>query len=194
MIVPLIIKGGVIKSINQFYHKKVSHYKTLASRCNKSLVTKQIQRFYRIRKNKILDFLHKSSNIIIRKCLTRDIGTIVIGYNKSWKKNINLGKKTNQNFMFIPFQSLIKQIEYKSKLVGINVLRVSEAYTSQKCSSCKKILKSNRKHRGLYVCNNFGTVLNADVNASINIMEKGVPKSFRIGDRGRLNRPLVLCV
>jgi len=35
-------------------------------------------------------------------------------------------------------------------------------------------------------------VLNADVNASKNILQKGIPKSIWIGDRGRLGQPIVL--
>jgi len=42
------------------------------------------------------------------------------------------------------------------------------------------------------VCSECGLVLNADVNASKNILQKGIPKSIWIGDRGRLDRPIVL--
>ena len=41
-------------------------------------------------------------------------------------------------------------------------------------------------------CKDCGMVLNADVNASINILQKEIPKSQWIGDRGCLNRPLEL--
>ncbi|MBN1215789.1 MAG: transposase [Candidatus Lokiarchaeota archaeon] len=77
-------------------------------------------------------------------------------------------------------------------MVGIKVIRTSEEYTSQMCSFCGVILKSNRKYRGLYVCKNCGMVLNADVNASINILQKEIPNSKWIGDRGCLNHPLML--
>lgn len=97
-----------------------------------------------------------------------------------------------QNFVFVPFLKLIQQIEYKSKMVGITVIRTSEEYTSQTCSSCGIIRKGNRKYRGLYVCNNCGMVLNADVNASKNILQKGVPNSMRIGNREHQNCPVVL--
>ena len=77
-------------------------------------------------------------------------------------------------------------------MVGIKVIRTSEEHTSQMCSSCGVVRKLNRKYRGLYVCKDCGMVLNADVNASINILQKEVPKSRWIGNRGCLNRPLVL--
>ncbi|MHA1916824.1 MAG: zinc ribbon domain-containing protein, partial [Candidatus Ranarchaeia archaeon] len=61
---------------------------------------------------------------------------------------------------------------------------------------CSVVDKSNRKYRGLYVCSVCGCVLNADLNASRNILQKGVPESesklVRIGDRGFVTKPVVL--
>jgi len=78
----------------------------------------------------------------------------------------------NQSFVYIPFHNLVHMIEYKAKLVGITVIFVSEAYTSQKCSGCGIIKKSNRRSRGLYLCSSCGLRLNADHNAAINILQR----------------------
>jgi putative transposase len=190
--IPLIIKGGVIKSINQFYNKELAKYKSLSKKCNDKHITNRILKIHRKRNNKLRDFFHKTSRKIVNHCIENDIGTIVLGYNEGWKQNINIGKRNNQNFVSIPFLKLIQQIEYKSKMVCIDVVRITEEFTSQTCSHCGIVKKSNRKHRGLYVCSQCGMVLNADVNASRNICEKGVPKSTWIGDRGCLNHPAVL--
>jgi putative transposase len=189
---PLIIKGGIVKSINQFYNKELAKYKSLAKICNKKEITNRILRIHRRRNNKIKDFFHKTSRKIVDHCIEHDIGKIIIGYNEGWKQNINIGKRNNQNFVSIPFLKLIQQIEYKSKMVGIEVIRTTEEYTSQMCSNCGIIDKSNRKYRGLYVCKKCGSVLNADVNASKNILQKEISESVRIGDRGLLDRPAVL--
>jgi len=190
--VPLIIKGGVVKATNQFYNKQLAKYKSFAKQCNDAHTTARITRLHRKRNNKIRDFFHKTSRLVINNCIANDLGTIVIGYNEGWKQNATLGKRNNQNFVTVPFLKLIQQIEYKAAMVGIAVIRVNEAYTSQTCSWCGVIAKGNRKHRGLYVCRDCGEVLNADVNASKNILYKGIPKSFGIGDRGCLTRPIVL--
>ena len=189
---PLIIKGGVLKSINQFYNKELSKYKSLAKRCNKQDITTRILKIHRKRNNKIRNFFHKTSRKIINHCIAHNIGTIIVGYNEGWKQNIRIGKRNNQNFVSIPFLKFIQQLEYKGEMVGIEVKRITEEYTSQTCSSCGIVEKSNRKHRGLYVCSQCGSVLNADVNAAKNILRKGVPKSRWIGDRGLLDRPAVL--
>ncbi len=191
---PLIIKGGVVKSINQFYNKQLAKYKSLGKICNDTELTKRILRLHRKRNNKIRDFFHKTSKKVVNYCISHDIGTIVIGYNEGWKQKIKIGKKNNQNFVSVPFLKLVQQIEYKSEMVGIQVIRTGEEYTSQTCSSCGVVRKSNRKYRGLYTCNDCGLVLNADVNASRNMIQKGVPESKWLGDRGCLNHPTVLKV
>jgi putative transposase len=191
---PFIIKGGLLKSINQFYNKYLADTKSSAKKCNDTNITRKIQRLGRVRNNKIHDFFHKTSRIVIDYCIQNNIGTIVIGYNEEWKQNVNIGKVNNQNFVSIPFRLLIHQMQYKAKLVGISVKLVSEEYTSQTCSKCGLIRKANRKYRGLYVCNNCGNVLNADTNAAFNILQKEVPKSTWIGNRGSGCRPEVLAV
>ena len=191
---PLIIKGGVIKAINQFYNKELARYKSMAKKCNDIEITNRILKLHRKRNNKMRDFFHKTSRKLVNHCISNDIGTIIVGYNEGWKQKVNIGRKNNQNFVSVPFLKLIQQIEYKSEMVGIKVVRITEEYTSQTCSSCGVVRKSNRKYRGLYVCKECGLVLNADVNASRNIIQKGFPKSKWIGDRGCLNHPVVLKV
>ena len=62
--------------------------------------------------------------------VSNNISTLVIGYNEEWKQNINLGRRNNQSFVGIPFYIFIKQLEYKCKLEGINVILIEESYTS----------------------------------------------------------------
>nr|MCR5853314.1 transposase [Methanophagales archaeon] len=61
------------------------------------------------RERKLKDFFHKVSKFVAEWCAKRNIGRLVIGYNKEWKKGVNLGKKNNQNFVQIPFWMLIQQ-------------------------------------------------------------------------------------
>ena len=55
------------------------------------------------------------------------------------------------------------------------VFKEPEDYTSQTCCMCGTICKSNRVHRGLYVCKQCGAVINADVNGAINILKRYLP-------------------
>ena len=75
------------------------------------------------------------------------------------------------------YVTLINQIKYKAKKVGIKVVMINESYTSG-CSciddyeiSKECYNKKRRKKRGDFVTNN-GFHINADVNGAYNILRK----------------------
>ena len=131
----------------------------------------------------ISDKIHKISRFIVNHCIENNIGTVVIGLNKGWKKGINLGKKTNQKFVEIPFSILVDKIVYKSKLIGIDVITHEESYTSKIDHLALESLKKQdtylgkRKRRGLFQ-SSVGKLLNADINGAIGIGRKVFGDSF----------------
>jgi len=180
---PFVVKGKVLKSINQYYNKQLACYQSMENLKGNFCDTKRIQKLRVKRNNKINDIFHKLSRAIIEYSKENDLGTIVIGYNEGWKQNVNLGKKTNQNFVQVPFSNLLQKIKYKATLVGTRVLLQEESYTS-KCSFLdNEPIEKRDSHagirisRGLFRSSN-GTIINADINASYNIMKKAVPNSI----------------
>lgn len=174
---PFIINGKPLKSINQFYNKRVSNLKSKLTNGKKT--SKMIKSLTDKRNNKIKDYLHKASTILVNQLVSNDLNTLIIGNNKGWKQDINIGKRNNQSFVQIPYSTFIKMIEYKCKLVGINVLITEESYTS-KCSFLdsedikkQKEYKGKRIKRGLFKSSE-GVLINADVNGSLNILRKVV--------------------
>ena len=128
--------------------------------------------------------MHCVSKYIVNQAVENQINTIVIGQNKGWKQETNIGKKNNQNFTQIPHSNLVNMIKYKAELQGINVILQEESYTSKtsffdndKIPVYKKddekvyIFSGKRVYRGLYKSKN-GLMLNADVNGSLNILRK----------------------
>ncbi|NEP79625.1 MAG: IS200/IS605 family element transposase accessory protein TnpB [Okeania sp. SIO3B3] len=63
-----------------------------------------------------------------------EICKLIIGYNQSWKQEVKLGKKNNQQFVNIPHYKLIEMLISRAKLRGIKVIITAESYASQ--SSC----------------------------------------------------------
>ena len=110
--------------------------------------------------------------MIISHCLSNNRGTIVIGYNAQWKQHCRLGKRNTQNFVNIPVHELVQMLEYKANRSGIAVIRVSETYTSQRCSYCGIIVRKNCHSRGLYLCKTCDKRLNANYNAACNILHR----------------------
>jgi len=120
----------------------------------------------------INQIIHTISKKIVDDAKRDNISVLVIGDIKNIRKGTNHGKVNNQKLHSWSFSKITEQIKYKASLSGIRVVTVSEEYTSQTCSCCNARRKSNRKHRGLYVCKFCGRVINADVNGAINILKK----------------------
>ena len=84
-----------------------------------------------------------------------------------------------------------KAIEYKCQECGINFITTEEAYTSgtsfldNECPTKENYDKSRRVKRGLFKSNN-GTLINADVNGSLQILKKVFPNAFADGIVGCL--------
>ena len=182
----IILNGRQIKSINQFYNKQMAHYRSIAKRINNLDYTKRMDRLTNKRNNLIDDLIHKASRKVVNYALSYGTNTIIIGNNKNWKQNSKMSTKVNQNFISIPYSKLIKQIEYKAKIVGINVIVTEESYTSGTSFLDNELPikdnynKNRRVFRGLFVSNK-GIKINSDVNGSLQIMKKVVPNAFSQG-------------
>ena len=108
---------------------------------------------------------------------------MIIGLNKEWKQETDIGKRNNQNFVQIPHSKFIDMLKYKCMLNGINCIIREESYTS-KCSFidneqiCKHdVYKGKRIKRGLFKSAS-GKLINADLNGALNILKKEVPNIF----------------
>lgn len=174
---PFIINGRPLKSMNQYYNKELSIKKAELIKNEGKYTSKKIQSLHLKRNNKVNDYIHKATTVLVNQLVSNQISNLVIGYNKGWKQDINIGTRNNQNFIQIPFYKVISQLEYKCNLVGIKVSLQEESYTS-KCSfldneEVKKHgkYKGTRTKRGLYV-SSLGKEINADINGAMNILKK----------------------
>jgi putative transposase len=189
--VPLLINGRPLKSINQFYNKRKAQLQSQLK--GNRFSSSRIQRLTRCRHQKVDNYLHHSSRQIINLLKSQGIGTLVIGKNLHWKNEINLGKKTNQNFVNIPHARLIEMLKYKAELLGIKVIEQEESYTSKSnflaldpipvygnIGVQDVTFSGSRIKRGLYKTSE-GRLINADVNGSYNILRKAIPNAFGNG-------------
>ena len=174
----LLVKGGKVKSINQWWNKQVAELKSLGK-------FGHIAAKYRRRYSQMEDYLHKANRLVIECCLTYDIGTVIIGYNPQWKTECNMGKVNDQKFVAIPHARFIYKVKYKAQVYGIKVIVHEESYTSKASAldfdavpdyrtddeSVKGKFSGNRVKRGLYRTAD-GTEINADINGALNIARK----------------------
>lgn len=191
---PFVINGRPLKSMNQFTNKERAYYQSVLKIVNDKDMSGRIRRLLRKREHKINDYLHKASRYIINYCLSNDVTLIVIGKNRNWKQECDLGKRVNQNFIQIPFDRFITMLEYKAREHGITVVATEESYTSgtsfidDEEPVREYYNKKRRVHRGLFVSDK-GIMINADVNGSYQIMKKVIPIKW---DRGCVLHPVIV--
>lgn len=187
---PFIIDGRKLKSINQYWNKRKAYLQSRAMKEQNVKATHQITSITVKRNNCVNDYIKKAARIIINNCLENHIGALYIGYNKDFKRSVNMGKTNNQNFVQIPFGKLREQLSFLCWTYGIQYMEVEESYTSKSSFLDNDILpeynaeqlytgvfSGKRVKRGLYVASD-GTKINADVNGAYNIMRKG-KQNFR---------------
>lgn len=202
----IIINGRPLKSINQFFNKKLAAmrsendilYKKEINRkvqTQRHWTTRNIERLFRKRKYKIRDYLHKAARRIFDFVAEGGITTIVVGKNVGWKQECDMRKKDTQNFVQIPHARFIDMLSYMARERGIAFLTVEESYTS-KCSfidgeeMChhEKYL-GRRIKRGLFRTLE-GILVNADLNGALNIIRKVIPNAFAEGIEAVIVPPL----
>jgi putative transposase len=185
--IPRIVNGRPVKSINQFYNKRRAE---LQSQLGAAHTSRRLERLTTKRTRRIDHDLHTASRRIIELLVVEGIGTLVIGKNPLWKQEVELGRVNTQHFVQIPHARFIAMLSYKAVLAGIAVKVQEESYTSKASALDLDPLpiydpkdaqdhhfSGKRVQRGLYRAKD-GTLLNADVNGSANILRKAVPNAF----------------
>jgi IS605 OrfB family transposase len=141
----------------------------------KQLTSKGIRNLLIKRDNKINSYFDKIVRWITKNF--SDCSKIIVGYNKSWKTGVNMGRKTNGRFYQIPYRRLLSKLRDTLKKNNQELIETEESYTS-KCDALS--LESVSKHkkymgertkRGLFA-SKTGVLINADLNGAINIMRK----------------------
>lgn len=78
---------------------------------------------------------------------------------------------------------LASKLEYKTKAAAHSrLVLVNPAYTSQTCSKCGHCAKENRESQAVFLCKQCHARMNADVNAAINILNRGVEHALGLDE------------
>jgi putative transposase len=113
--------------------------------------------------NKRKDFLHKVSTKLIRENQTIAIEDLAV---KNMMKNHNLAQVISD----VSWSTFVTMLEYKADWYGKNILRIGRfAPSSKTCSCCGYINKELKLKDRSWTCPKCSSVLDRDVNASINI-------------------------
>ena len=182
--------------LQELQDEKLDFYKTVLTEYSSSQLMEgeeirlkklknKLKRLTTKRNHKINNYTHQLSRKLINHLSELGVKNIVYGKNVNFKKEINLGRVNNQNFVNIPFNQIIERLRYKALLAGINFMTVEESYTSKTSFLDKEKLHSYKKDKpkkgytflgDRFARSLFRTkkdyVIHADINASFNIIRK----------------------
>ena len=186
---PILYRSDLTK-INHDFNRITSSYVSILKKTQNKDTSKRRKRLSEKRSGLIEDRLHKISREIINDLSHRGVSTVVVGKNTGQKINNRL-----KNFVQVPLFRLIEMIKYKAELAGITFIQVNESYTSgtsfldNELPTKEFYDKSRRKFRGLFLSNESNRI-NADVNASFQIMKK-IYIDFAYNDSIKYANPIV---
>lgn len=114
---------------------------------------------------------HVISKYLVKKAYDTD-NAIALEDLTGIRNRVTVRRKQRARHSNWAFYQLRQFVEYKAKIAGVPVILVDPKYTSQTCSSCGHISKSNRINQSNFSCVSCGYSANADTNAAVNIAAK----------------------
>ena len=146
----------------QHIHTKYRNIRTTLQKQGKYRKVKQMKN----RENRIVkDLNHKISRELVDRAQVQHAALVfedLSGIRNTKKQNHSF-KPSLHSWSFYQLQQFV---EYKAKLLGVPVLYVDPAYTSQECSKCGVL---GQRYKKDFKCPACGHVDHADVNAAFNI-------------------------
>ncbi|MGW5488211.1 RNA-guided endonuclease InsQ/TnpB family protein [Streptosporangium sandarakinum] len=89
-------------------------------------------------------------------------------------KNVRQKAGLNRAILAKGWGGLLTALEHKARYHGSRIVRVSAAYTSQRCSACGTVDAKSRESQAVFACTSCTYTDNADVNAAKNILAAGL--------------------
>lgn len=193
------ITRPAVTSNNRFFGKRswksVERRYFRLKRSLQSKGTKSAKRHLKRLAGKTARFRSDCDHVVSRQLVQSvEPGTTIVVENldeirKRTKQNGRIQRRAMHQWSFRRLRQLL---EYKAEAHGCVVVGTDPRHTSQRCSKCGHIHRSNRRSQSRFVCRNCGFELNADLNGSRNIAHKyraGGGKSVASGQP--VNLPIV---
>lgn len=130
---------------------------------------------------------HETSKAIVEQARGIGAATIVMEDLTHIRERLRGGRRMRTRLHRWAFRQLQSFVDYKARAVGITVVYVNPAYSSQTCSNCWQ-LGTRCRHRFECSC---GFRAHADLNASRNLVRIG---ETAVSPRAVVNTPDVGCV
>lgn len=132
-----------------------------------------IRRLHRKARQITVDWTQKATTRIVREY--DFIAVESLNIQGMTRRGGNRKRALNRVMRQSDLAMLGAMLAYKTSLIpGKTLKAVNPAYTSQTCARCGHVSKGNRESQAVFRCTQCGYSTNADLNAAVNILSRGV--------------------
>ena len=139
---------------------------------NRTRARKKVAKIHRKIERQRDDFSHKLSNTLVKE---HDLIVFEDLNIAGMVKNHHLAKSIGD----ASWDKIVQYTTYKAESAGAFVVLVDPKYTSRECSKCGNIKHDLKLSDRIYHCNACGLTMDRDLNAAINIRNRGIAKVGR---------------
>jgi putative transposase len=127
------------------------------------------------------DFIHKATSTISKShavvCIEdlqiKNMSASAAGTTEKPGKMVRQKSGLNKAILDQSWFKTRRQLEYKQRWLGGEVIAVPPQYTSQRCPDCQHVSPDNRKTQAKFVCVSCDFSANADFVGALNILAAG---------------------
>ncbi|HKW21352.1 MAG TPA: transposase, partial [Ktedonobacterales bacterium] len=159
--------GASVKRARQRYHKRRQRLQKIGTKNAKRRLRKNAGRERRFQK----DVNHCISKALVRKAVVL-CKALALEDLSGIRERVTVRHEHRYERHSWAFFQLRHFLTYKAVWAGVSLHLVDPKNTSRTCSQCGDCEKANRKSQDSFLCQRCGFMLNADVNAAINVSRK----------------------
>ena len=149
---------------------------------NRSKARKRLAEFQTRISRRRRDAIHKATTnlsknhgrVVVEDLRVKNMTASAKGTLEAPGRNVKAKAGLNRVILDKGFGEIRRQLEYKCRWYGSELVAVNPAYTSQRCHECGHAEAGNRPSQAVFRCLKCGHEANADVNAAKNILKAGL--------------------
>jgi putative transposase len=170
----VIITNRKVRSLIRLKDKRQGELQSLRSECKRDsnkadVYTKALYKIKFEYDRKILDAIHKQTKLYVDWCIKNNISKVYYGDLDTTTRDTKgkLSQHTNHKLNLWRFGMIVFYLQNKLSRYGIEMIEISEAYTTRTCPSCKN--RNNKQKNRNYECG-CGYKQHRDIVGAMNIL------------------------
>jgi putative transposase len=133
------------------------------------------------------DIARLNGVVVVERLRTKDMTASVKGTAEQPGRNVAQKRGLNRVILNVGWFQIETMLAYKLAYRGGSLIKVNPAHTSQTCAACGNVDSRSRKNQASFVCTACGHRSNADLNAAINILNRGNTAVLDVKDGHKLS-------